>query len=217
MSSKLSVENIELVIRCHKTFHLKLNKLSTEFQTFWLFCDCRGFLHGSHKKHTSWPGFSNDIYSDSHTILEKHVIFRGKFWIGHLKHIEKNGIISPNTEWRCNILEKPPPSFTLIPFPGVFGTPTPRYGSSGVPRTASVDVLPRTPCWHLDGSDDQTASQQHTVGGRNPAPLYLHPKTNPRTPSLTLGHCLVVRKKEVEWPKSCTTSMTKDTQHWTRG
>ena len=51
-----------------------------------------------------------------------------------------------------------------------------------------------------------------TVGGRNPAPLYLHPKTNPRTPSLTLGRCLVVRKKEVEWPKSCTTSMTKDTQ-----
>ena len=39
---------------------------------------------------------------------------------------------------------------------------------------------------------------QGTVGGRNPAPLYLHPKTNPRTPSLTLGHCLVVRKKEVE-------------------
>ena len=38
----------------------------------------------------------------------------------------------------------------------------------------------------------------HTVGGRNPAPLYLHPKTNLRTPSLTLGHCLVVRKKEVE-------------------
>ena len=38
----------------------------------------------------------------------------------------------------------------------------------------------------------------NTVGGRNPAPLYLHPKTNPRTPSLTLGHCLVVRKKEVE-------------------
>ena len=37
-----------------------------------------------------------------------------------------------------------------------------------------------------------------TVGGRNPAPLYLHPKTNPRTPSLTLGHCLVVRTKEVE-------------------
>ena len=37
-----------------------------------------------------------------------------------------------------------------------------------------------------------------TVGGRNPAPLYLHPKTNPRTPSLTLGQCLVVRKKEVE-------------------
>ena len=35
-----------------------------------------------------------------------------------------------------------------------------------------------------------------TVGGRNPAPLYLHPKTNPRTPSLTLGQCLVVRKKE---------------------
>ena len=26
-----------------------------------------------------------------------------------------------------------------------------------------------------------------TVGGRNPAPLYLHPETNPRTPSLTLG------------------------------
>ena len=56
-----------------------------------------------------------------------------------------------------------------------------------------------------------------TVGGRNPAPLYLHPKTNPRTPSLTLGLCLVVSKKEVEWPKSCTTSMTKDTQHWTWG
>ena len=35
---------------------------------------------------------------------------------------------------------------------------------------------------------------QNTVGGRNPAPLYLHPKTNPRTPSLTLGQCLVVRK-----------------------
>ena len=29
-------------------------------------------------------------------------------------------------------------------------------------------------------------------------PLYLHPKTNPRTPSLTLGHCLVVRTKEVD-------------------
>ena len=58
---------------------------------------------------------------------------------------------------------------------------------------------------------------QGTVGGRNPAPLYLHPKTNPRTPSLTLGLCLVVSKKEVEWPKSCTTSMTKDTQHWTWG
>ena len=53
----------------------------------------------------------------------------------------------------------------------------------------------------------------HTVGGRNPAPLYLHPKTSPRTPSLTLGLCLVVSKKEVESPKSCTTSMTKDTQH----
>ena len=39
---------------------------------------------------------------------------------------------------------------------------------------------------------------QGTVGGRNPAPLYLHPKTNPRTPSLTLGHCLVVRTKKVE-------------------
>ena len=39
---------------------------------------------------------------------------------------------------------------------------------------------------------------QGTVDGRNPAPLYLHPKINPRTPSLTLGHCLVVRKKEVE-------------------
>ena len=58
---------------------------------------------------------------------------------------------------------------------------------------------------------------QGTVDGRNPAPLYLHPKINPRTPSLTLGHCLVVRKKEVEWLKSCTTSMTKDAQHWTRG
>ena len=33
-----------------------------------------------------------------------------------------------------------------------------------------------------------------TVGGRNPAPLYLHRESNPRTPSLTLGQCLVVRK-----------------------
>jgi len=39
---------------------------------------------------------------------------------------------------------------------------------------------------------------QGTVDGRNPAPLYLHPKTNPRTPSLTLGQCLVVKQKEVE-------------------
>ena len=61
------------------------------------------------------------------------------------------------------------------------------------------------------------AEELDTVGGRNPAPLYLHPKTNPRTPSLTLGQCLVVRKKEVEWPKSCTTSLTLDTQHWIRG
>ena len=47
--------------------------------------------------------------------------------------------------------------------------------------------------------DKRNQPPQHdTVGGRNPAPLYLHPKTNPRTPSLTLGQCLVVRKKEVE-------------------
>ena len=57
-------------------------------------------------------------------------------------------------------------------------------------RAASLpSSLPSTP---------NTEYQFHTVGGRNPAPLYLHPKTNPRTPSLTLGQCLVVRKKEVE-------------------
>ena len=56
-----------------------------------------------------------------------------------------------------------------------------------------------------------------TVGGRDRALHYLHRKTNPRTPSLTLRPRLVVNKKEVEWPKSCTTSTTKDTQHWTRG
>ena len=72
-------------------------------------------------------------------------------------------------------------------------------------------------CWGRAAVQNAFFQVHHTVGGRNPAPLYLHPKTNPRTPSSTLGQCLVVTKKEVEWPKSCTSSMTKDTQHWTRG
>jgi len=38
---------------------------------------------------------------------------------------------------------------------------------------------------------------QGTVGGRNPAPLYLHPKTNPRTPSLTLGNVWLSEKKKL--------------------
>ena len=43
-----------------------------------------------------------------------------------------------------------------------------------------------------------------TVGGRNPAPLFLHPKTNPRTPSLND-------------PNPAPPQWQKAPQHWTTG
>ena len=62
------------------------------------------------------------------------------------------------------------------------------------PRFQSCFPCPNS----LDGWTKEINPPQHdTVGGRNPAPLYLHPKTNPRTPSLTLGQFLVVRKKKL--------------------